>query len=94
MINNSNEDNCEEPLLSPENKIVNGKCSVDNTLFSLFFTLITVAGIILYIYAEIYWLIIVGAVLYYLECYCTSFLDIFERTISESDFDTLYKNAL
>lgn len=51
MINNiSNEDNYEEPLISPENKLFTNKCSVDNTLFCLFFTLVTVAGVILFIY--------------------------------------------
>ncbi|KAL4475055.1 hypothetical protein ABPG74_001751 [Tetrahymena malaccensis] len=93
LINNAN-DIEDETLLSPSNKIIKSKCSVDNTLFSLFFTLITIAGIILFIIENMYWLIILGATLYYLECLCTGFLDIFEKTISDNEFYFLYKNAL
>ncbi|EAR86658.1 transmembrane protein, putative (macronuclear) [Tetrahymena thermophila SB210] len=93
LMNNVN-DIEEETLLSPSNKIIKSKFSVDNTLFSLFFTLITIAGIILFIIEDMYWLIILGATLYYLECLCTSFLDIFEKTISDNEFYFLYKNAL
>ncbi|KAL4512134.1 hypothetical protein ABPG72_005136 [Tetrahymena utriculariae] len=93
LMNNAN-DIEEETLLSPSNKIIKSKCSVDNTLFSLFFTLITIAGIILFIIEKNYWLIILGATLYYLECICTGFLEIFEKTISDNEFYFLYKNAL